>query len=133
MEAYSSATDEENIAENKYDTKGLEASYLVQGQARRLAELEIALSAYKAMNDPGVDKKNIHLGSLIKVVENGRVQFLFMGPQSGGLKVRIEDFEVLIVTFFSPIGRALKGKTAGDEIEVQIVRRIRHYKIAELF
>src|SRR3990167_5836127 len=33
--AYEAATDEENIAENKYDTLGLEASYLATGQARR--------------------------------------------------------------------------------------------------
>ena len=32
--AYEAATDEENIAENKYDTLGLEASYLATGQAR---------------------------------------------------------------------------------------------------
>ena len=33
--AYEAATHEENIAENKYDTLGLEASYLTQGQSRR--------------------------------------------------------------------------------------------------
>ena len=33
--AYETATDEENIAENKYDTLGLEASYLAAGQANR--------------------------------------------------------------------------------------------------
>ena len=33
--AYEAATAEENIAENKYDTLGLEASYLATGQARR--------------------------------------------------------------------------------------------------
>lgn len=31
--AYEAATHEENIAENKYDTLGLEASYLATGQA----------------------------------------------------------------------------------------------------
>ncbi len=36
--AYETATAEENIAENKYDTLGLEASYLATGQARRTAE-----------------------------------------------------------------------------------------------
>jgi hypothetical protein len=33
--AYETATHEENIAENKYDTLGLEASYLAAGQAKR--------------------------------------------------------------------------------------------------
>ncbi len=34
-EAHETATHEENIAENKYDTLGLEAAYLATGQARR--------------------------------------------------------------------------------------------------
>ena len=34
--AYETATHEENVAENKYDTLGLEASYLATGQARRM-------------------------------------------------------------------------------------------------
>ncbi len=33
--AHETATHEENIAENKYDTLGLEAAYLATGQARR--------------------------------------------------------------------------------------------------
>jgi hypothetical protein len=33
--AHDTATHEENIAENKYDTLGLEAAYLATGQARR--------------------------------------------------------------------------------------------------
>ena len=33
--AHEAATHEENIAENKYDTLGLEAAYLATGQARR--------------------------------------------------------------------------------------------------
>ena len=41
--AYEAATAEENIAENKYDTLGLEASYLATGQARRSAEIRQAL------------------------------------------------------------------------------------------
>jgi hypothetical protein len=32
--AHSTATDQANIAENKYDTLGLEAAYLAEGQAK---------------------------------------------------------------------------------------------------
>ena len=42
--AYETATHEENIAENKYDTLGLEASYLATGQARRVEEIKQALT-----------------------------------------------------------------------------------------
>ena len=42
--AYETATHEENIAENKYDTLGLEASYLAAGQAKRVEEIKQALA-----------------------------------------------------------------------------------------
>ena len=39
-EAKETATDKENIAENKHDTLGLEAAYLAHGQSNRVMELE---------------------------------------------------------------------------------------------
>ena len=47
--AYEAATHEENVAENKYDTLGLEASYLATGQARRVEAIRPALKRYPAM------------------------------------------------------------------------------------
>ena len=39
--AHAEATDEQNKAENKYDTRALEASYLAQGQANRTAGVPV--------------------------------------------------------------------------------------------
>ena len=39
-EAHAGATDEQSKAENKYDTRGLEAGYLARGQSRQAAETE---------------------------------------------------------------------------------------------
>ena len=47
--AYETATHEENIAENKYDTLGLEASYLAAGQAKRVEEIKQALALCQSM------------------------------------------------------------------------------------
>ena len=38
--AHEEATHEESTAENKYDTRGLEASYLAEAQSRRVAEVD---------------------------------------------------------------------------------------------
>ena len=46
MAARAEATDPQSRAENKYDTRGLEASYLAAGQARQVAELEAAITAF---------------------------------------------------------------------------------------
>ena len=45
MRAYNTATNDENVAENKYDTLALEASYLAHGQALRVAECEADIAA----------------------------------------------------------------------------------------
>ena len=41
--AHADATHEESVAENQYDTLGLEASYLAAGHSRRVLELREAL------------------------------------------------------------------------------------------
>ena len=45
--AYDTATDNENVAENKYDTLALEAAYLAQGQSLRVEQCEADLIAFK--------------------------------------------------------------------------------------
>jgi transcription elongation GreA/GreB family factor len=126
--AYESATDKENIAECKYDTKGLEASYLVQGQARRVEELEEALEAFICLKVKPLEK--VLLNALV-VLKNelGTEEFIFIGPASGGLKISFDQQEVIIVTPVSPLGRALLGKTAGNSVEVAIGKKNKFYKV----
>ena len=46
-QAYETATHKENKAENKYDTLGLEAAYLAEGQSKRVLELEQSLASFQ--------------------------------------------------------------------------------------
>ncbi len=48
--AHAEATHEQSKAENKYDTRGLEASYLAHGQARQMMEMEAAILAFENMD-----------------------------------------------------------------------------------
>lgn len=54
--AHETATHEENIAENKYDTLGLEASYLATGQARRAEALRQALLQWRQWVPPSSNR-----------------------------------------------------------------------------
>lgn len=87
--AYETATAEENIAENKYDTLGLEASYLATGQARRTAEIRQALLIYQQLvlrdYDPA---RGVQIGSLVTLEdEAGAQRQVFLGPEAAGLKI----------------------------------------------
>src|SRR5438034_11355545 len=43
------ATHESSKAENKYDTRGLEASYLARGQSKQAAEIEAAIAEFEKL------------------------------------------------------------------------------------
>ena len=47
--AHAEATHEQNKAENKYDTRGLEASYLARGQSRQAMETQAAIAAFEKL------------------------------------------------------------------------------------
>lgn len=64
--AHETATHEENIAENKYDTLGLEAAYLATGQARRAEAIRQAIAHWRQFRPRPYDaSKGIQLGALV--------------------------------------------------------------------
>src|SRR5262245_31268953 len=86
--AHAEATHEQSKAENKYDTRGLEASYLARGQSRQAAELEAAIAAFEKLE---VRKFGAHdgidIGALIELETDGEKAFYFIGPRAGGTEV----------------------------------------------
>ena len=46
---HADASDEQNKAEDQYDTRGLETAYLASSQARAATETESALAAYQSI------------------------------------------------------------------------------------
>ncbi|QXI44718.1 GreA/GreB family elongation factor [Pseudomonas wayambapalatensis] len=120
--AYETATAEENIAENKYDTLGLEASYLATGQARRTAEIRQALLSYQQLllrdYDPA---RGIQLSNRVTLEdEQGRQQLLFLGPEGAGLKIGEGPGLVTVITPRSPLGQQLIGKKLDDEVSLML-------------
>ncbi|HEK1692188.1 Transcription elongation factor GreA [compost metagenome] len=118
--AYETATAEENIAENKYDTLGLEASYLATGQARRTAEIRQALLIYQQLVLRDYDQaRGIQIGSLVTLEdEAGAQRQVFLGPEAAGLKIGEADALVTVITPRSPLGQQLIGKKVDDEVSL---------------
>ncbi len=120
LTAYETATHEENIAENKYDTLGLEASYLATGQARRAEEIRLCLSAWQKLQlRPYDPDRGVQLTSLVWLSdERGAEQCLFLGPEGAGIKVRMDGQEVLVISPRAPIAQRLLGCNSGDEVQI---------------
>ncbi|MBD9413933.1 transcription elongation factor GreAB [Pseudomonas sp. PDM16] len=117
--ARQAATHEESKAENKYDTRGLEASYLAAGQSRRAEEIRRALNAWRTLQiRPYDDDTGIQLGALICLVDDRQLeQWLLLGPDGAGLKLEREGLEIMLITAQAPLGQQLLGRGPGDEVQ----------------
>ncbi|AZC19850.1 MULTISPECIES: GreA/GreB family elongation factor [Pseudomonas] len=132
--AYETATHEENVAENKYDTLGLEAAYLAAGQSRRVEEIRQALGLWQNLVlRPGDAQSSIQVGSLLGLEdERGREQWLFLGPDGAGLKVQVVGQMVTVITPRSPMGQGLLGKFEGDEVEIVVAGSRQQFTVTEV-
>ncbi|MDF0732620.1 transcription elongation factor GreAB [Pseudomonas entomophila] len=132
--AYEAAIAEENIAENKYDTLGLEASYLATGQARRTAEIRQALQTYQQLllrdYDPA---RGVQVSNLVTLEDEDGVQrLLFLGPEAAGLKIGEGEELVTVITPRSPLGQQLVGKRVDDEVSLVVAGAARGQVIVEV-
>jgi transcription elongation GreA/GreB family factor len=110
------ATHEQNKAEDKYDTRGLEASYLARGQSKQVAEIESAIAEFEKLAGRKFgDGEAIALGALAELETGGERSFYFIGPRAGGTEVIHEKREILVITPQSPLGEQLMGRKQGDQ------------------
>lgn len=121
LTARAEATDEQSKAENKYDTRGLEASYLARGQSRQAAETERTLEMFEKL-DVRVFKagEGIELGALVELETRGTRTFYFLGPGAGGTEIIQGKQEVLVITPQSPLGQQLVGRKQGEKMKLTL-------------
>jgi transcription elongation GreA/GreB family factor len=122
LATHAEATDEENKAEDKYDTRGLEASYLAHGQSKAAEEVAQAVAQFRAMVPRDFARSEpIALGALVTVEGIGTY---FFGPRAGGTEVKDDnDMPVSVITPQSPLGRQLLGRKQGDLVAIELGTR----------
>lgn len=117
--AHEAATGEDTRAENKYDTRGLEASYLAVGQAEQAEHLRRALAMVEAhdFRDFDIDDP-IETGALVEVEVADEVAYFLLAPGGGGM-VLLSDCgaEVTVLGPGSPLTGKLAGKTTGTVLD----------------
>lgn len=120
--AHEAATHEENIAENKYDTLGLEAAYLATGQARRAEAIRQAIVAWRSFSPaPYSPSKGIQLGALVCLVDSSdKQQSFFIGPDGGNMTLGSGADLLQVISSRAPLAQAMLGKCEGDEVSFRI-------------
>lgn len=126
--ARTDATDEESRARSKYDTQGLEASYLAAGQAERAEDLATAISTFNAAPFPPFTAKDpIGEGTLVEASFGGDIEWFLLAPCAGGMTIEIKRKEVTVLGPGAPLRKQLQGLKKGDQVKERnlVVKSIR--------
>jgi hypothetical protein len=116
--AHAEATDPQSKAENKYDTRGLEAAYLAGAQSRQAAETQAAIESFEKLALKTFEPTDpIDLSALVELETTAERNFYFIGPAKGGLEVQLGDDEIIVITPQSPLGGELMGRRRGDRFK----------------
>jgi hypothetical protein len=131
--ARAEATHEQSKAENKYDTRGLEASYLARGQSRQAAELALAIEKFSKLAPRAFGASDpIDTGALVELQNGKEISTYFIGPRAGGTEVTLGKREILVITPESPLGSQLVGKRAGEKCLLDLANGKQPLKIVSV-
>lgn len=114
------ATHEDSKAENKYDTRGLEASYLARAQSERVIDLKTLRNGLDSLKIRNFENNHpIALTALIQLESKETVHWFLLLPHGGGQSFKHQDKIIKVITPESPLGSRLIGKTLDDIIELK--------------
>ncbi|MBL9151975.1 MAG: hypothetical protein JNK37_05810 [Verrucomicrobiales bacterium] len=117
-EARGYATDPDSKAENKYDTRTVEASYLAAGQAAKAEELAATLQTFATWTPPGfAPDAAIALGALVETAgEDGHRAAFLLAPVGGGLDTEVDGIVTTVVSPQASLFQRLQGARVGDQV-----------------
>ena len=121
-DAAEGATGDDSKAESKYDTRGLESSYLAAGQVEQAERLARELAAIEVTDFSEVNRE-VEAGSLVEGELDGRQVYYLIAPGGGGLTVEAESGKsVIVIGGGSPLGSQMLGKQVGEMTDQPQIR-----------
>lgn len=118
--AQDAATHEEARAESDKDMRSTETSYVARGQAMRVEGLDAERARVAAMAlRPFAANDAIAVSALVTIATGKKQRTVFVAVGGGGLVVEVNGATIHVVTPSSPLGEALVGAHAGDELVIE--------------
>ena len=124
--AHNAAIDDQSIAETQYDNLAIEASYLAEGQSKRVIEYQQALQAYQQLTLLEFNENSpIKLTALVQLGKDQACHhWFFIGPYAGGFRTNVLnktiEQQITVITPQSPMGMAMLAKQQDDDIEIRL-------------
>ena len=113
--AHAASTGEESKAEGKYDTRGLEASYLADAQAEQTQLLTTSLHLFESLQlEDFPPDSAISPGTLVETENNGEINHYLLTPCAGGMSMAYEAGELTTLSPDAPLYQKLLGLRCGD-------------------
>lgn len=113
------ATHEEAVAKSKYDTHGLELSYLAGSQFERARQAEAKILLLESTGFKNfTDEDIVDVGAIVVVEDSLKKlrQNYLVSNIGAGLSLSYDGEEILVISPESPLGEAMLSLGVGDEI-----------------
>jgi transcription elongation factor GreA len=94
----------------------------------RIAEVEEKLAKVRIIEDENIPGDKIFIGAIVTLHDmktDEEIVYQLLGPEES-------NYEERKLSIFSPIGKGLMGKSAGEEVEIKVPAGILKYKIVKI-
>ena len=119
--------------DGKWDVGQIEASYLCDGQLKRIEELRKELKMLQELNLKNYKETDrIGIGAVMELELNGKRRFYFLSPSSGGSLLDVNGVPVQVISVSSPIGGEVVGLAKGDDFEIESGDDVREYLVCSV-
>lgn len=107
------ATHAEARAETKWDTCGLEQSYLARGLARQFEALAKQVEELRIFVPSDFSGQPVGVGALVETEMDGQRMLFMLLNCGGGFELTVDGDAITVITPESPVGAALLDKVEG--------------------
>ena len=128
--AHGGAKHEDAVAKSKYDTHGLELSYLAGAQFERASVLRSQIGLYLELVLKKFAKNHpIQMSALVELASDDENLLFFLGIKGVSVRVQVDGKEIQVITPQSPLGSELLGLHEGDTVDVKRSGTLQCYSI----